>query len=427
MRAAIQSQIAPTSGKTVKKLNDAKIDNQTAVKSGGNDEIDFKSVLMESNSETARKRELRKNGDLSTADSYDAFLEELAAQTEQKDAPKNTMDKDDFLTLFVTQLQQQDPLNPQDGTEMAAQLAQFNSLEQMMNVNATLENMVAAQENQKKLQFLNYVGKEVSINGGKIALKDDGINDVNFTSDRELGRSTMIVRDKRGEEVFRRELGVLGAGRHKISWDGMGADGRKQSAGVYSVEVKGQSSKGDPISVSMTSSVTISGVDLVKDGNNLYTDIGPINFTDVQAVGKKGFMRGGEDKEKVDANLEKDQQLKALEAMKEKKIKAKENGELTAADVNQAVEKTDTKNKSEKDEKTTEVKATDETKAAQRQAASSDPNQHLTPEQRAQAEAMAKQMGFSLTPPDTNAGAQKSGRIPISSGQYAQTESAPKQ
>ena len=153
MRASIQEKIAPARTNNTKRMNTASIDDQTGLKKDRSNDIDFKSVLMESNMEETRKREMRKNGDLSTADSYESFLEELALQTEQKNAPKNTMDKDDFLTLFVTQLQQQDPLNPQDGTEMAAQLAQFNSLEQMMNVNSTLNNLVSAQENSKNSVF----------------------------------------------------------------------------------------------------------------------------------------------------------------------------------------------------------------------------------------------------------------------------------
>ena len=56
---------------------------------------------------------------------------------------KKAMGKDDFLKLMSTQLQYQDPINPLKNEEMAAQLAQFSSLEQMMNMNTTLEKMAA--------------------------------------------------------------------------------------------------------------------------------------------------------------------------------------------------------------------------------------------------------------------------------------------
>jgi len=50
--------------------------------------------------------------------------------------------KEDFLTLLTTQLQYQDPLNPQDSSEFVAQLAQFSSLEQLININGGVEDLV---------------------------------------------------------------------------------------------------------------------------------------------------------------------------------------------------------------------------------------------------------------------------------------------
>lgn len=376
MRASIQEKIAPAKTNNTKNMNTAKIDDQTGVMKNRGDDIDFKSVLMESNSEQMRKREMRKNGDLSTADSYESFLEELALQTEQKNAPKNTMDKDDFLTLFVTQLQQQDPLNPQDGTEMAAQLAQFNSLEQMMNVNATLTSLVSAQENSKKLQYLNYVGKEVSVSGGKMALKDGKINDVTMHADRELGRATMVVRDRSGSEVYQRELGVLGAGKHKLNWDGVGTDGQKRSEGVYSVEIKAQTANGDPVTVGLNSSVTIKGIDLVQSQNNLFTDIGTLSFEQVQAVGSKGFTQGEDVKETK--GIERAETVEQLETMQQK--------------------------------------------------ASAQQNDQRPSEQEVmqQAQKLAQQMGYTLEGEKSsvqgNSDTKKSGRIPISKGQYSNSE-----
>lgn len=376
MRASIQEKIAPARTNNTKRMNTASIDDQTGLKKDRSNDIDFKSLLMESNMEETRKREMRKNGDLSTADSYESFLEELALQTEQKNAPKNTMDKDDFLTLFVTQLQQQDPLNPQDGTEMAAQLAQFNSLEQMMNVNSTLNNLVSAQENSKKLQFLNYVGKEVTVSGGKMALKDGEINDVTMQADRELGRATMVIRDRSGSEVYQRELGVLGAGKHKLNWDGVGTDGEKRAEGIYTVEIKAQTANGDPVTVGLNSAVTIKGIDLVQTQNNLFTDIGTLSFDQVQAVGSKGF-----------ANTDDVKETKGIER----------------------------------------AETVDQLEEMQGQVSEQGSQQDLADEEVIQkAKKLAEKMGYSIESEKSsaqgNGAGQKSGRIPISKGQYAENQ-----
>ena len=57
---------------------------------------------------------------------------------------QSPLGKEDFLQLLVAQLSAQDPLNPMDSREFSAQLAQFSALEQMTNVNSTLEELVAA-------------------------------------------------------------------------------------------------------------------------------------------------------------------------------------------------------------------------------------------------------------------------------------------
>ncbi len=61
-------------------------------------------------------------------------------ETQNKKIQSGDLDKDAFLRLLVTQLQNQDPLNPMEDREFIAQMAQFSSLEQMQNLNKTLES-----------------------------------------------------------------------------------------------------------------------------------------------------------------------------------------------------------------------------------------------------------------------------------------------
>ena len=77
-----------------------------------------------------------------------------------KVTPGGELGKDEFLKLLVTQLQNQDPLNPLDNAEMIAQLAQFSALEQMNNLNESIDAMKSAQN---MMDALLLQGKNVSI------------------------------------------------------------------------------------------------------------------------------------------------------------------------------------------------------------------------------------------------------------------------
>jgi flagellar basal-body rod modification protein FlgD len=70
--------------------------------------------------------------------------------------------KNDFLKMLIAQLKNQDPLNPQQGTEFAAQLAQYSSLEQLTNLNTTMQSQTQNIMNLINAQTISLVGKEVT-------------------------------------------------------------------------------------------------------------------------------------------------------------------------------------------------------------------------------------------------------------------------
>ena len=88
-----------------------------------------------------------------------------SSNTSMSDAiNQEIMGKDDFLKLLTTQLKYQDPINPVEDQAFVAQLAQFSSLEQMQNLNTTMERMMATQQQLTALgQAMNMMGKEVEL------------------------------------------------------------------------------------------------------------------------------------------------------------------------------------------------------------------------------------------------------------------------
>lgn len=80
-------------------------------------------------------------------------------------AADNLMSKDEFLRLFVTQMQYQNPLNPMDNTDFTAQLAQFSSLEQLTNINSQLTDMLSYQNSLHNTLTTSLIGKNVKFSG----------------------------------------------------------------------------------------------------------------------------------------------------------------------------------------------------------------------------------------------------------------------
>ena len=149
----------------------------------------------------------------------------------------NALGKDDFIKLLVAQLKHQDPLNPQDGTQMATQLAQFSSVEQLMNINSTLTSqggtnagLATALEN---ATAIGLIGKQVSIATNSATVGPEPIG----TYQAELptaGNVTVSILDSTGKIVRTEALGQKAAGRQSLDVAGLASG---LSVGTYTIKV----------------------------------------------------------------------------------------------------------------------------------------------------------------------------------------------
>jgi flagellar basal-body rod modification protein FlgD len=156
----------------------------------------------------------------------------------------NVMGKDDFLNLLITQLQNQDPLNPTDSTEFTAQLAQFSSLEQLGNVNENLMELKQFQAATNNSQAVALIGKAITAAGNSILLSDDGPVPCNFHLADDAAVVMATIYDGTGKYVTSFEGQNVPAGQQSLFWDGRDDQGNRVADGPYTFEILAADAKG---------------------------------------------------------------------------------------------------------------------------------------------------------------------------------------
>jgi len=196
------------------------------------------------------------------------------------------MGKDDFLRLLVTQLQNQDPLNPQDPTEFTAQLAQFSSLEQLFSVNDNLAQMAQSSRDSShldRLSALSMIGREIEVSGPDFHYNGGDPVEFGYTLDSAAPSITVKVVDGNGRVVAALSKEDESGGVHRYSWDGTGLNGQAVPAGDYRFQV--ERLDGDTATaVSTRIGSMVTGVDLSGQGSVLNTAAGDFSLEQVLNV-----------------------------------------------------------------------------------------------------------------------------------------------
>ena len=162
----------------------------------------------------------------------------------------NFLDKDDFLKLFVEQLKHQDPLNPMKNYEVASQLAQYSSLEQLVNINKAIKKFTELSGMNSYFQGINLMGKRVEYQGNSIMfdpVKDKDGAQIKFKLNEDTQEAHINIYDQ--DDNFVRSLKVDNpvAGDNIAIWDGKTSKGTEAKKGYYTYEIIGYNEKGKQV------------------------------------------------------------------------------------------------------------------------------------------------------------------------------------
>ncbi len=195
---------------------------------------------------------------------------------------KLAKDLDQFLNLLVTQLKHQDPLDPMDPNEFTSQLVQFASVEQQIQSNANLERMLELQQTSLLGTVVDYIGKQVEVEGNKMPL-ENGHARADYQLLSKAEKTTVSVTNSKGQVVFFTG-GETSPGKHSFEWDGQNNFGFPVPDGVYTIKVAALDSDGDPVKVSQTVTGTVTGVSIDKGIATLSVGETDYNVDDVISV-----------------------------------------------------------------------------------------------------------------------------------------------
>lgn len=221
---------------------------------------------------------------------FDPIAGSAAAQTaSDAAAQKAGGDFNTFLKLLAAQLQNQDPLNPADGTEFTAQLATFSQLEQQINSNRNLEELVKQNNFGAQNLAVSYIGKEALMPGGSVAISDPVTGETEATFaykvDEAMREATVEIVSATGQ-VVSSVSGATTPGIHIIEWDGFNSNGSAVPNGDYTLRVKGSTTleKKDVTLQGFTYGI-VTEVESFGGTVSLHTQDGrTVNFEDVLSV-----------------------------------------------------------------------------------------------------------------------------------------------
>lgn len=171
------------------------------------------------------------------------------------------LDRQDFMTLFITQLQYQDPMKPMDSYEMASQMAQFSNMEATMKMSANMERLLDYQTSQNNLQLLTLLDKDVMALGNSIGVNDGETGRGIFTLVEASDAVTVEIYDDRDRLVRQIDLGAMEVGEFELTWDGKDSRGNAVANGLYSYVVDARNQYNDVVEVDYRMQGRVTGVE----------------------------------------------------------------------------------------------------------------------------------------------------------------------
>lgn len=212
---------------------------------------------------------------------------QYGAKQEKPREIKKQLGKDDFLRIMITQMKNQDPTNPFKAEQMATEMAQFTSVEQLQNLNQQMGKMINANQPLERLAMTNMIGKTVTIDRERFSHSDNEANALTYAMDKDAKSVKLNILADSGEVVFSKDMGPMKAGTQSFTWDGIRSNSMPSKPGNYLFRVEARDESDRLIAMNTRGQSKVVGISF--EGNEGVLLVGDINHP--QKVTMKNVIR----------------------------------------------------------------------------------------------------------------------------------------
>ena len=190
---------------------------------------------------------------------------------------KSILDKDDFMTLLLVELQHQDPTEPMDSEKILSQTSQLATLEASENTNQALADLAASLGTSQQYSTIAAIGKTADLGSNAIGHDEGSTSSFEIYFPQEIASGTVEVLDTNGEIVSTMSIEPNASGVYQFDWNGTLSNGEAAQSGMYYITASYKNPAGEDLTTRMGAypieSVRFEdGATLVKVGSS-YIDI----------------------------------------------------------------------------------------------------------------------------------------------------------
>jgi flagellar hook assembly protein FlgD len=182
------------------------------------------------------------------------------AKAEKPREIKKTLGKDDFLRIMITQMKNQDPTNPFKAEQMATEMAQFTSVEQLQNLNQSMSKLTNQNKPLERMAMTNFIGKTVTVDRERFPHTESSPDSLSFTLPKDAASVKVAIVAETGETVYEKDLGAQKAGENSFTWDGKKTNTLLAKTGSYMLRVEAKDANGQSLNTTPKGQARVIGV-----------------------------------------------------------------------------------------------------------------------------------------------------------------------